>query len=900
MPDRDSGRSPSDTSGRNVGAVDDHSGPGGVHAWLFKLKQGGVLAPGDQITANYKRDVFIAEVDSAGFLVVLGAREASTGTDNSTEYQDLIGVRFGSPDSFMEAMMNIYLSRRRGRRGREGLDGWESCVAQRQQKSLGELYRELEQLVNASSDQSLEGGRGKLEGSSVKRMTPGSRGSSRKRIQRKSNEPSTSSDEASAVHQSLSLAKRKSQVSRASEESPSQSESSQEQQTNELRLERRSTRAGSHDDATVSTSSGPRHDGKSSELHIEAHPRKYQAQQGGVEKKFPEKLPRRSSGVAAHRKDTAEPHPRGSSDSSPEELTESERTQKAIRDQHKVHPAEANNSSFSTAQWESLNLEQIARRMLEMLTLKPKALFDDADPESLMRLQELSEHVKAKLQSLSAHARAEEPILASFAAGYLKGIGEGRSAIAHVATKAVTSGSFEADGESENLSRIKGPQGTALAPSARSTEADTTIESDDTERPTEARTSESEKGSKRRKVEWDGLRTKLEAEMMARQELELERRNLLVSLSDSQKFLVREAKRRRLLESELSAERMQSSELRGRIDRIHLRLSHLLGIDNENFLRIDGDERVDHSVQSAENAEKLSENHPQTVDEEEQIVSERGSQFTTPGEFSRRAEDQPSHPTGSQFSLSENQVLKARLRRIERELREWKAMLVSERCVRAILVDAKSRLESDIGDLRIISEKVQERKRPHKESSQKKSKKKASSKGHAQTLAPSQHMGQSLSMLPNVPVIYGNEISAYDRMAGFVPPSMPETVPGFSAYSPVYYYPSLPQRNGLPGEMPLIMSAQNMWPPQEVVQHQYGIAQPFVHLDAAQLPGHGVEANFPSGVEQETRYGYMTENYPNFDGTFRGGVPGTIPSMVNQVFARDPPPFDYRNAQGSR
>jgi hypothetical protein len=865
-----------------------------VHSKLLSLRNSGVLQPGDQVTAKYKRDIFIAELDADGYLVVLGAREAASGADNSAEYQNLIGVRFGSPDNFLNAMVNLYLSRYRGRRGREKLDSWGLCFVQRQQKSLAELCRQTELNTagtrGVSSTRSADGGN--EEQLSEKRRLSPARAALRSRKDRNGEDSASSTSVAEELHETTSRRKTGSHLSRESNEtSSSSSQSKSEEILVDSRRRKRFTRRDS------------------SQLNASTHA---EVEQQPLEKKSGMgsrgKADKPSHQARSSSRNIMETSRRRSAPALPSEMNrdETQGTDQAISSETDSHELQTNPSKNTERNpvhlvrnlWNLSDWELVASRMMEMLTLKPKALLERQEPAMCGSLQNFVEYAKSAASGLAPRTQIDEASLALFAAGLLQGIADMKRASERCLGQDLVLTRNDNLHKAGSLRNLK-EHDADVQDSSKSAEADTTREPEEREHRLEARSNESERGAKRRKSELDETRSKLEAEILARQELELERRNLLVQFTDVQKLILREAKRRRILEEELTAERMTVNELNDRIDRIHLRLTHLLGVDE--------------CIESVENTRTLqSEASGRLTDDAPKESNNEGlrADATLSEHAAGSSAEVDAKPDGENvcaqnrsdrsYVITENQMLRARVARIEKELREWQTMLIAERRVRSLLTDAKTRLESDIGDLRIISERVHERKRGHREPAQKISKRKSSMRDESQDLTNSQMQAQPFSSLPTAPLIYGNENAIYDRNGGFFFTPIQAGHPSVNPYGALFYGPSLTQRNGIVTEAPFLVPVNDGWPQQEGIPPAFGINPNMFHMDPTYYGAQSGNLAFPIGMDQNVGVGQVSSYDPGMDNNLRMTLPPSVQIHPSQVIMHDPALYGYGGTSSMR
>ncbi|KAF6004515.1 hypothetical protein F1559_003600 [Cyanidiococcus yangmingshanensis] len=900
MLERESSRSASDSEDVNGSELLSRSGSKNVHNKLLSLKAAGILLPGDQVTAKYKRDVFIAELDTDGFLVVLGAREASSGADNSAEYQDLIGVRFGSPSTFLNAMVNLYLSRCRGRRGREKMDSWGLCLVQRHQKSLAQLCRQLEQKAVAFPGNSTEESAAQDGRSSEKRPAPSSGTLIRSRRGKSSGESSSSASASEGFHDAETRGKDASQASRADDESDSSdSDNKGDEKQVEPRRERRLPRKeSSRMNTSTRSASVSRSIEKKPTAEKSGKVYKKGQQASASSKAIGEPTRRRSAPTQSNQKNLEEAQESDFSLSSPSTEAEtqvllSDRGNNARETSLKVEASQLAISLWNLSDWVA-----IARRMLDMLTLKPKVLLSDQEPVSCENMQAFVDYVKSAALNLAPHSHVDDACLASFAAGVLQGAAEVRQAVASRSSKDAILSSSDALRELNMTGNLKEHGTLEQVPSGKSPDAEAAEDSSELGR-LESRASESERGSKRRKSELDELRSKLESEMGARQELELERRNLLVHFADAQKLIVREAKRRRTLEEDLATERMTVNELNDRIDRVKLRLTQLLGVGN--FVDSDHIPEQHRSQESSQQIEDANtEDSVQHVPIREKPENETAEVIPTAATGASQEPNRSMDQVGRGWIITENQALRARLARMEKELREWQNMLVAERCVRSLLTDAKARLESDIGDLRVISERVHERRRIHKEPAQKKSKKKPGQKEQDHSTAPSQLQTYTFSSAPPTQFVYGNENAMYDRVDGFLLPPVQGGFPGMNPYPTFYHNQAFTPQNGLISEPPLLISNNTGWPPHEEMPPPFGMGQHMVYLDRTQFGVQGGNMQFTMGMDPNIRMGYVAGQDRGLEDNFRMAAPSSMQLYPPEAYQHDPTLYGYGNTPAMR
>ena len=696
-----------------------------------------MLRRGDTVRLQYRRDTYVAEITSNGELLLREVRGASGSKESAAPGKELVGSTFDTPEAFATALAKSHQTRYRGRRGKVHIDAWSAFTAERLGQTLEQLAGQLEREESKAPNRSEDGAPGAtaaLAGGGESPSTGARRGGKRGGSAAHTNTP----EEALAAGRASDSETEETERLAALEAERIGRELDALEMAGTLRRTTRqlssvSAPATSGVAASAGRSNAPAvSKGDAANVPDDANEPPEEASTTPVS----HRRSSRSSGepvaeeMGSRRSSTARPSPRDSDSPGAEGKS---RTRSAS--------GEPSRAASTANAWASDEQRQLARALLAERSTEPSRLSTALRGKSPAEIEWLLAPALFAARELSTALGETDDALSAFSSGYLTALLESAhlfapSAAAVTKRAGAEEGAADTAGERHGDAVATGTRNDgrgAAADRSRQLEGATTTdgglngrtgEVGDLKGELKAVTNDTAKSGKLQHMEVDELKAKLDTEMNARREADAERRSLLLQVSDLQRALSREIKRRRATESELDAARLGEAHLHNRLERARLRISQFKGaLTADMILKEETGTPADQGNVAAADAPVAK------VDGNERHADAAANQHDA-------------------CLPRETDLLRGRIAALERELQEWSDMLAAERRVRTVLCDSKNRLESDLHDLRTVTERRNERERQNAVAGPRSARKRQLPREEAMTTAPSQRPRELAASLP--------------------------------------------------------------------------------------------------------------------------------------------------------
>ncbi|KAK4536699.1 hypothetical protein CDCA_CDCA09G2724 [Cyanidium caldarium] len=701
------------------------------------LLEAKVLKRGDTVRLQYRRDNYVAEITANGGLLLREVRGASGSKESAAPGKELVGSTFDTPEAFTTALAKSHQTRYRGRRGKVHIDAWSAFTAERLGQTLEQLAGQLERRENKTPNRSENGAPGTaaaLAGGGESPSTRSRRGGRRGGSAAHTGMP----EEALAAGRASDSETEEAERLAALEAERIGRELDELEMAGTLRRTTRQLSSGGTP-ATSGAAASAGHNnapavskGDTANVPAEAN----EPPEEGSTTPVSHRRPSRSSAdpvgedMGSWRSSTTRPSSR---DNDNHGATSKSRTRSAS--------GEPPRAASMVSAWASDEQRQLARALLAERSAEPSRLSTALRGKSPAEIERLLAPALFAARELSTAMGETDDMLSAFSSGYLTALLESAHSFAPsaavVAMRAgAEEGAADTTGERHDDAVVTGTHNDgrgAAADRSRQHEGATTAgggpngrtgEAGELKEELKAATNDMAKSGKLQHMEVDELKAKLDAEMKTRREVDAERRSLLLQVGDLQRALSREIKRRRATESELEAARLGQAHLHNRLERARLRISQFKGaLTADVILKEDTGTPVDQGNAAAAKAPAAK------------------------SEGNGRHADAAANQHDACLPR-ETDLLRGRLVALERELHEWSDMLAAERRVRTVLCDSKNRLESDLHDLRTVTERRKERERQNAVAGPRSARKRQLPREEAMATAPSQHRRELAAPLP--------------------------------------------------------------------------------------------------------------------------------------------------------